>query len=100
MQCQRPTWVLLCVLATVLQSQLPDNSQRKAVKCALTAWASATHVGDLEEVPSPQLHSGPTLVIVPVWRVNQKMEGLSLALILLWNKQNKSFKIFFKIVFN
>lgn len=43
-------------------------------------WAPATHMGNLDEAPGSWLQLGPSLAILAVWGVDQRMKELSLSL--------------------
>lgn len=53
----------------------PTSVPGKATEHGASAWVSATHVGDQEEVPSSSLETSPAPMI---WGLNQDMQDLCL----------------------
>lgn len=43
-----------------------------------SSWVPAAYLGDLDGVPSSWLWHDPIVVVVDVWRMNQKIKNLCL----------------------
>lgn len=64
------TAVSVRVLASPLPVWLPVNVPGKVADDGPSAWAPATHVGNLDEVPDFCLWPGPVLATGGIWGVN------------------------------
>ena len=83
-------WALVHVLTTPVLIQVPivawESSQEQP-----KALGTYPHVEDLEEAPISWLWIGSASDTTIIWRVNQRMEDLSLCELLFQIKINKSF---------